>query len=330
MEFWSSTKIDMARKKPNADVEVQSQALAELAANILIAAEQSGMRKLIVAGFSLEEPERVLAAGLPGLSSALKKKLAKEAAAFTFADTACLVRAAADSLPECAPGQRTTLLGIATKLTNSLSALSDFPAPAHDLPEPSVATQSIYQLKITLLDIDPPIWRRIQVQDCTLDQLHGLIQTAIGWTNSHMHQFDINGKIYGDPEFLDDGFDGSDCVDSTQTFLHAILPQTRKRFSFQYEYDFGDSWRHQILFEKIVTVDPQTKYPLCLEGEGACPPEDCGGVWGYSDLLEAINDPEHEDHAYRLEWVGGRFDSKQFDPKQATKQMQKGLCDEEA
>ena len=188
-------------------------------------------------------------------------------------------------------------------------------------------TGEIYQFKVTLLGAKPPIWRRIQVQDCTLDQLHEHIQTAMGWTNSHLHQFDIKGERYGDPELLGDGYDEFECVDSTKTLFSATLPKTGKRFAFKYEYDFGDGWEHELLFEGSPPLDPRAKYPLCLEGERACPPEDCGGVWGYADFLEAIRNPNHEEHESMLEWIGGRFDPEKFDAKQATKEMKKGLPD---
>ena len=195
-----------------------------------------------------------------------------------------------------------------------------------DAPNPP-KSDLLYQFKITLLGIQPTIWRRIQVKDCTLDKLHEHIQTAMGWTNSHLHQFDINGERYGDPELLDDGFEDIACSDSTKTNLSEILPKTKKRFVLKYEYDFGDGWKHEVLFEGGPTVDPKAKYPLCLEGERACPPEDCGGVWGYCDFLEAIGDKKHEQHHAMLEWVGGRYASEAFNAKQVTKEMKKGLPD---
>lgn len=192
---------------------------------------------------------------------------------------------------------------------------------------PTVTTGEIYQFKIKILGIQPSVWRRIQVSDCTLGKLHEHIQKAIGWTNSHLHQFEIKGELYGDPELLNDGFEDSECVDSTKTLLSAILPETGERFTFRYKYDFGDGWEHEVLFEGRPPVDPKAKYPLCLEGERACPPEDCGGVLGYGDFLEAIRNPKHEEHKSMLEWIGGRFDPEVFDVKQATKEMKKGLPD---
>lgn len=186
---------------------------------------------------------------------------------------------------------------------------------------------TVYQFKITLLESQPPIWRRIQVQDCTLDKLHEHIQTAMGWTNSHLHHFRIKDQLYGDPDLMQENFEEMEYKDSTATKVSDILPNTGKGFRFQYEYDFGDSWHHEVLFESVVQTDPKVHYPVCLEGNRACPPEDCGGIWGYPDFLEAIQNPKHERHAELLEWVGRRFDPEKFDAARATKAMKKGLPD---
>lgn len=188
-------------------------------------------------------------------------------------------------------------------------------------------TGHVYQLKVTLLGCAPPIWRRIQVADCTLDKLHEHIQTAMGWTNSHMHHFLINNKRYGDPRFMLDNFDDLDYADSTTTMLSEIVPENSQTFRFGYEYDFGDSWEHEILFEGRLPADPDQRYPLCLEGARACPPEDVGGVWGYADFLEAIGDPDHEDHEDMKNWIGGRFDPEGFNPKAVTRRMKQDLPD---
>lgn len=183
----------------------------------------------------------------------------------------------------------------------------------------------IYQLKITLLGFKPVIWRRIVVEDCTLDKLHEHVQTAMGWTNSHLHQFRVGKQLYGDPELMQENFEEFDFRDSTTTKLSRILPADGKRFSFFYEYDFGDSWEHEIRFEKVVDAAPGESYPRCTQGERACPPEDCGGVWGYADLLDAIGDKHHEQHEELLEWLGESFDPEAFDAKAATNEMQRGL-----
>jgi hypothetical protein len=189
------------------------------------------------------------------------------------------------------------------------------------------AGERIYQFKITLLDVQPAVWRRIQVKDCTLDKLHEHIQTSMGWTNSHLHDFKIGGKNYGDPLLMAENFEEFDYADSTTTKLSAVLPKTGKRFRFEYHYDFGDSWRHEVLFEGCLPAEPGGRYPVCLEGARACPPEDVGGAWGYEEFLAALADPHHEQHYQVSRWIGGSFDPAAFDPAAATKRMKKGLPD---
>ncbi len=181
----------------------------------------------------------------------------------------------------------------------------------------------VYQFKITLEDIKPPIWRRIQVPDGTLDDLHAQIQAAMGWTNSHLHDFDINGKRYGDPELLDDGWGDNDFIDSTDVSLSALLAKKRRSFRFYYTYDFGDGWRHEIVYEGALPAETDEKYPRCLEGARACPPEDVGGPWGYEEFVAAIKDRKHERHAEFKQWFSGRFDPEKFDAADTTKHMRR-------
>ncbi len=183
----------------------------------------------------------------------------------------------------------------------------------------------LYQFKITLLDTKPPIWRRIQVENCTLDKLHEFVQTAMGWTNSHLHQFKIDEALYADPMLMEEDFKARGFEDSTETMLSAVIPKGCKPFAFEYEYDFGDSWHHRIAFEGFPNPEKGVKYPLCLEGERACPPEDVGGVRGYYEFLRAIADPKHDEHETFLKWVGGPFDSEKFSATAATKRMRQGL-----
>ena len=188
------------------------------------------------------------------------------------------------------------------------------------------AADRLYQFKITLLRTNPPIWRRIQVRNCTLDKLHERIQTAMGWRNCHLHQFKINGERHGDPELIDYGHEEHfECVDSTQTQISDLVPKAGERFQFDYEYDFGDSWHHEILYEGCLESVKGVRYPICVEGERACPPEDVGGTGGYGRFLEIIADPKHEQHEDMLEWSGGRFDPEKFDAEKATKKMRRGL-----
>lgn len=183
----------------------------------------------------------------------------------------------------------------------------------------------VYQFKITLLGSNPPIWRRIQTADCRLNTLHHHIQAAMGWTNSHLHHFLIGRQRYGIPKWLDDPVLNSKVIDSTTTRLSDLLPSSGKRCTFEYAYDMGDYWEHEILFEGRLAPDPKLKYPLCIEGERACPPEDCGGVPGYEHMLDVLADPEHEDYESVVEWIGGPFDPSAFDVKRATTKMAKGL-----
>ena len=187
--------------------------------------------------------------------------------------------------------------------------------------------QRLYQFRITQMDIQPPIWRRIQVKDCSLDKLHEHIQTAMGWTNSHLHQFKIYGIVHGDPDLLCEGWqDESPPVNSLDTKVSTIIPEDGKQFRFEYEYDFGDSWQHEILFEGCLQTKKGGRYPVCTEGERACPPEDVGGIFGYQEYLKAMSDPKHEDHESFMEWQGP-FDPEEFDAAATTKRMQRGLPD---
>ncbi|SRR5581483_3870355 len=174
---------------------------------------------------------------------------------------------------------------------------------------------AIYQLKITLRGSRPPIWRRIQVRGNTsLAKLHDIIQIVMGWTNSHLHQFQIGEKYYSDPQF-DLDFTASERGKSLDRL--GLAPQKH----FRYEYDFGDGWDHDILVEKILAPEPDAHYPRCLKGKLACPPEDCGGIWGYYGLLETIKDPHHPDHKDMLEWLGGDFDPDALDLDIVNKQL---------
>jgi hypothetical protein len=167
----------------------------------------------------------------------------------------------------------------------------------------------IYQIKVTLKGSKPPIWRRFQVTgDTTLGELHNILQIVMGWGNYHLHDFTINGQVYGDP--ADDEFGEFGTKDEWRYMLNQVIstPGTR----FEYEYDFGDSWEHTLDVEKILPPGQGVQYPLCIKGKRACPPEDVGGIWGYEDFLDAIQDSEHPEHEEWLEWIG-EFDPEYFD-----------------
>ncbi len=176
--------------------------------------------------------------------------------------------------------------------------------------------KSVHQLKITLREIKPAIWRRIQVpSDTTLPDLHLMLQASMGWYNCHLHLFEINEQRYGipDPDFPDDD------LDERLIALASVLPGAGARC--MYLYDFGDGWEHDIDVEQVLPAQADTQYPTCLDGERACPPEDCGGPWGYEELLEIINNPAHEEHEETLRWVRGSFDTEAFDLAKADKRI---------
>jgi pRiA4b ORF-3-like protein len=173
----------------------------------------------------------------------------------------------------------------------------------------------VYQLKIALRDIKPPIWRRVLVKDCSLAELHDVIQTCMGWERSHMHAFEIGGQQYGelDPDEM------MEMEDEKKAKLSQLAAQGVKKFS--YTYDFGDNWDHTIEVEKVLDPEPGVRYPLCIAGKRACPPEDCGGPWGYANFLEAVQNPEHEEHADVTEWLGRDFDPEALDLEAVNKAL---------
>ena len=177
-------------------------------------------------------------------------------------------------------------------------------------------SKNIYQLKISLRDIRPPIWRRVQVQSSTtLSDLHLIIQAAMGWYNCHLHSFSIQGIEYGKPE----PDYGLDLRDENKAKLNQVIKQEKSKFS--YTYDFGDSWEHSILVEKILPKEPKVSYPFCLKAKRACPPEDCGGAWGYMEFLEALQDPQHPEHENFQEWIEGNFDSEFYDLQEINQRL---------
>jgi tetratricopeptide (TPR) repeat protein len=175
-------------------------------------------------------------------------------------------------------------------------------------PVAAMPKETILQLKVTLKGSKPPIWRRILVPaDITLATFHDILQTVMGWTDSHLHQFIIDGAYYGVPDR--EGW-GPPVQSEKRAKLNALGLQEKSRFT--YEYDFGDSWEHDILVEKLLAPEKGVRYPRCVKGKGACPPEDIGGVWGYEHFLEVMANPKDPEHAEMLEWYGGDFDPTAF------------------
>ena len=184
------------------------------------------------------------------------------------------------------------------------------PSKADEVP------QVIYQIKVTLNGSKPPIWRRVQVQgDITLAKLHSILQVVMGWQDYHLHAFRVGGMEYGQPD--PDLLMRSDKSEKLNQLISG------EKFRFSYQYDFGDSWEHVLQVEKILPPEPGAHYPRVLAGKRACPPEDVGGIWSYSEFLEAIRDPEHPQHEELLEWVGGEFDADAFDLEAINRKLAK-------
>ena len=172
--------------------------------------------------------------------------------------------------------------------------------------EPRAATaKSVVSLKVTLRGTKPPIWRRLLVPGAmTLGALHEAIQAAMGWQGGHLHAFDIGGRQYGDRRTVDD------VADENRLTLSGVLKSGVTRFG--YIYDFGDDWDHTVAIEKIQPAIDGQAYPACVAGKRNCPPEDCGGVWGYAELLQILADPAHPERAEQIEWLGEEFDPDDF------------------
>lgn len=177
----------------------------------------------------------------------------------------------------------------------------------------------VYQFKVILKGVKPPVWRRIQVPETyTFWDLHVAVQDAMGWDDYHLHQFEIIDPRYGDKRNIgipdeDDDYYNKTLAGWRQKIVDWFSPVNA---AADYMYDFGDGWEHKITFEKIVTREKDTKYPVCIGGKRACPPEDCGGDCGYENLLEIISNPNHEEYKEMTEWLSGDFDPEYFNSEE--------------
>jgi hypothetical protein len=180
--------------------------------------------------------------------------------------------------------------------------------------------QEIYQIKVTLAGTAPPIWRRLLVPaSLTLEQLHDVLQLAMGWENSHMHDFQIGQKRYGQPDPVEQ-FMGLPAVGNERTArLFSVLGKVGVKAV--YTYDFGDTWEHEIAVEKILPPESGHEYPVCVDGKRHGPPEDCGGVPGFYNLMEAIGDPEHDEHEEMRDWLGDDFDPEAFSVDEVNRRL---------
>jgi len=175
-----------------------------------------------------------------------------------------------------------------------------------------------YQLKVTLKHIKPPIWRRVLVpEDVPLDILHEVLQIAFGWADYHLHLFSAAGRKYGlpDPDFPEMNIDPEE-----ETRMNEALSKLKSKMT--YEYDFGDGWEHEIVLEKITAGDTSQSLFTCVAGARACPPEDCGGPFGYERLLKILGNPKHPEHDDMNEWIGEEFDPEEFDVEAVNKKLE--------
>ena len=183
-------------------------------------------------------------------------------------------------------------------------------------------SNDVFQIHVELLDTEPKVWRRLLVPpQFTLRRLHQAIQIAMGWSNEHMHEFRVGKQTYGEPDEDHDSFGITRRKDERHVVVSELLASVGSK-AF-YTYDFGDSWEHRIALEKRVRADPETIYPVCIAGEMACPPEDCGGIPGYHELLEAIRDPGHERHEEMLEWLEEGWNPEHFSIEAVNRRLQK-------
>jgi len=185
------------------------------------------------------------------------------------------------------------------------------------MPAPRVTEKTkIFEIEIVLEDVRPPVRRVVQVPgDASLAVLHEVVQSAMGWTNSHLHEFEIGGARYGMP---DPDWDDGDVAGEAKVKLFRLVGVGER---LGYVYDFGDNWAHTLLVKEVIAPEPGVRYPRCASGCGACPPEDVGGPWGYEEFLTVLGDPAHPDHDERTEWAGGPFDPNRFDLDEANQAL---------
>jgi hypothetical protein len=172
---------------------------------------------------------------------------------------------------------------------------------------PTPPPQTVLQVRITIEDVVPTVWRGLLMPGAvSLAKMHRMFQTAVGWTDSHLHAFTMGNQRYG---IHFDDYPEDEIDENEVTVMRAVGEHRR----FSYEYDFGDSWEHTVVVDEVTTSTRGLKFAVCIDGQNACPPEDCGGVGGYAELLESLADPGHQDHDRAVQWVGDSFDPTFFD-----------------
>jgi hypothetical protein len=184
--------------------------------------------------------------------------------------------------------------------------------------KPVMIDAPVYCLKVTMKEIRPPIWRRIEVKsDITLHKLHRILLLVMGWLDYHLYVYEVGEEEYGEPstEWLEP------VKSSKVAKLREVAPEVGSHLT--YIYDLGDHWAHNIEVEKILPPEPGIRYPHCRGGKRSRPPEDCGGVWGYEELLRVIRDPQDEEYASTMTWLGGSFDPEAFDLEGVNKRLRR-------
>jgi hypothetical protein len=176
----------------------------------------------------------------------------------------------------------------------------------------------MHRLKVTLRGVRPPVWRRIEVSsNIKLSDLADLLEAAMGWLGGHLHAFATGAVVYEIPDEDSEEFETT--IDERTVRLVDVLPSVSSKM--RWEYDFGDSWEHDIVVEAVEPALEGIEYPRCVGGSRACPPEDCGGPGGYEHLRAVLGDPTHVDHEGVAQWVPPGFDPEAFDAAEATEMM---------
>jgi len=308
--------------------------MASLAQQALVSVKQIGIADRPVDSLVVSELQLLVLRSIPELTTLADSKLASTRRQFTFAEVAHMVTALtkvdlSDPMTKMASLQPVLLAAeLLQGLHVGLKLLELKTSSGVTLNPAKADPNAVYQFKITLLGTKPPIWRRIQMSDCTLDELHGHIQDAMGWSDTHLYQFEMNGQLFSDPESMEDAFDEFNTANSVSTKISQVVRPEGERTKLIYEYDFGDGWRHEVLLEKVLPKEPGCKYPICVTGKRACPPEDIGGIPGFYRFLKVRLDPQHEMYQYYGDWCT-TFDPDAFDPKESTSAMHGYAVDDE-
>jgi hypothetical protein len=257
----------------------------------------------------LSQAQRRTILGLASVNGEINELLRNDAsktATFNLSvdEIVTICHALAEALQDAEGKYRNQLFKVAEKMS---SGLNEGLTGRKQRPRSRRRPQTAYQLKITLKEVRPVVWRQLQVFDCTLPVLHDVIQVVMGWENCHLYEFRVGDVRYSDPSLCED-WEG---LDGRRVKLSHLLKQGHQQF--EYVYDLGDDWQHMVEIESAFQPEEGANFPACIEGVGNCPPEDVGGSSGYAKFLRSINDLDDAQHKDYLEWVGGWFDPDAFD-----------------